>query len=174
MPFVVGGFTPEAVVRAASATATAAQTRLVVANQNYLGPFSAVEDFIFKRNPTRVDVDRQSTHVEVPIAQDDNGPTSSANRFEWVSNKPRTIHVEFTLHTTGDDDVSADLRRLDALMEKDPRTGEPPDLIFTHGPRSWLCRIDGCQLKDKQRYTPDLRPQHYDVTLTLRIKRQVK
>lgn len=140
-----------------------AQTRLVLASP------STLFDFIFKSNPTKVDRTRAAQYADVPLALDDAGPNSQGRASEWGRNRPEIIKVEFALYVEQEgEDIEDDLDTLDRLMEKDERTGEPPDLIFTHGPRSDLVRIDAKDVHDKNKYTPDLRMQWAEISLTLR------
>lgn len=154
--------------------ASPAQSKLQIADS----PRGDDRDFLFPLNPT-VDRDHAAQYADVPIALDDAGPTSLARASEWIRNRPQMIHLEFPLYDSGMgmtingvvevDDVEADIRKLEVLMEKDARTGEPPDLLFVHGPRTDLVRLDSINFKDKNRYSTDLRTRWQDVRIALRV-----
>ena len=128
-------------------------------------------DFEFPINPETVDYDRSASYVDVPIALDDIAPGSKTTSSQWNRNTPEVIHVHFVLYTHGKDDVEADLAKLDRLMEKDPRTGEPSDLLFKHGKLRHRVRIQSKSVKDQKKYSPEGGRQWVQVDLTLRVLR---
>ena len=138
-------------------------TRLVIA-----GVQSDPRDFIFVYNPSRVSRKRAANYADAIAAGQDLGPSyAGPSPIQWVHNRPEDIHVEFTLHASGEGDVEGDLLALDVLMERDTRTGEPPDLLFVMGARSDRVRLVDKSI-DEKFYTADLRCQQAIVTLQLR------
>lgn len=142
------------------------RTRLIVAD----GPSS--NDFDFPINPETVGRDRSANYADVPLALDDISPQSGTVPFQWVRNNAEQIHVEFALYTHEDGGtVEGDLKKLDKLMEKDPRTGEPPDLLFIHGARRDRVRLVMKSEKDMKKYNAAGGRQWVGVSLTLKVLR---
>lgn len=55
------------------------------------------------------------------------------------------LTIEFEIVGAGQLSVVPSLRKLYKLAAKDRRTGEPPDVIFELGSRSWVVRIDSIE-----------------------------
>lgn len=143
-----------------------AQSSLVIAG----GPDA--RDYTFTRNPSKVGASYGSQYADTQIVYDDNSVSTQARNSEWVRNQPARLTVEFTLHASGEGDVEGDRNKLLRLREKDSRTGEPPDLIFTHGPNAWRVRIDSLDFDDKGFYRPsDNASKWLDVRMALRVLR---
>jgi len=142
------------------------RTRLIVAD----GP--SQNDFDFPLNPETVDRDRGANYVDVPVALDDHSPSSRAQAIQWVRNNPEQIAVEFALYVGGEfDTIEADLAKLDRLMEKDPRTGEPSDLLLIHGQRRDRVRLVSKSVKDQKKYNQTGAMQWARVSLSLKVVR---
>ena len=150
-----------------------------------LGPVSGTsnDDLIFELNPERVRRTVAERYADSPVAgadyaSDYQGPAP----FQWIANRPEEIRIEFWLIprflirkdanralTTAlqIDDVMEEMAKIDGWRKRDRSTGEPPDLVFTMGPRSDRVRIFEREY-DEKLYTPDLRVQQCQVSLTMR------
>lgn len=143
--------------------ATPAIARLVSAD----GPRDF--DFIFPRNPSKIGRPRHAKYSEVPLARHDDAPTASGVLSEWSGNAPGTISLDFALHRVGKDlDVEADIDKFHAMLDKDPRTGEPPDLLFIYGPRFYRVRLESFE-PDEKLYSEAGRLQYAMIRMNLRV-----
>jgi hypothetical protein len=142
------------------------RTRLIVAAG------SSPNDFDFPINPETVDRDRGATYADVPVALADFSPSSGATPIQWVRNNAEQIAVDFALYVGGEfDSIEADLAKLDRLMEIDPRTGEPPDLLLIHGQRRDRVRLVSKSVKDMKKYNRYGAQQWARVSLSLKVLR---
>ncbi|HJU22838.1 MAG TPA: hypothetical protein VJ891_10045 [Casimicrobiaceae bacterium] len=145
-----------------------------------LGPVqgTSADDVIFALNPDRIPREYGAVYAQVPIAGADYAPSSPVSNpppVAWVRNQADRIHADVLLvapkilNGSGPDDVESDIRKLEIFRFKD-RSGEPPDLVFTVGPRSDRVRLERMQV-DPKIWTEDLRIQQARVTLELIVVR---
>lgn len=130
------------------------------------------DGFTFPLNPNSIERTQSNVYAEVGIPLDDQNPERAGpDPYEWVRNRPEEIRIKSMLHNAKDDeDIEDDLKRLDDLRRKDTRTGAPKRLIFRFGPRRDLVVISDKQVTEKM-WTPDLRCQWAEVSLTLKVLR---
>ncbi len=152
----------------------------MAASRVRLGPVvgTSADDVIFQLNPDRMPRDYDAVYAQVPIAGADYSPASPVSNpapVSWVRNQADRIHAEVMLVAprilsgTGAGDVESDLRKLEVFRFKD-RGGEPPDLVFTVGPRSDRVRLERMHV-DPKVWTEDLRIEQARVTLELVVIR---
>lgn len=96
----------------------------------------------------------------VPIAQSDHMPR------EFRSTSATDITIEFEIVGAGQKDVEASLAKLRKFMRKDKRTGEPPDLLFVMGQKSWPVRIDSMDHVPRL-WNPDTNELRVHVVMTM-------
>mgnify|MGYP001614793523 CR=1 FL=1 len=149
----------------AQATAPSPNCRLYVR-----GSSDAGDALDFKPNPAKVSIVGRSTYVETGVAYDDM-TGGGAPPIAWTRHQPTEIRVEGAFHASGAGTVQDALDRLEKFRRK-TRTGEPPDLTFVFGRRSWPVRLVDVTANEKLWTTDGLLPQWVDYVLTLKVLRR--
>lgn len=144
------------------AQAHRAQAKMLAANGD------ASLDHIFGPNPRPPRRSIQANYTDVPIALHDGSSFANGFTSQWVGNRARRIEVEFLLHADGEKDVEAEIDRFERMLEKDPRTGEPPDMQFVFGQTYDLVRVESIEW-DVILCTPQLQRQQVMAKMTLRV-----
>lgn len=105
------------------------------ASDDFNFTFSYQSDQVSQFAPHKVSRETTANYVPVPVALADHIPE------EWKGNNPVQSQIEFEVVGDRQRSVEASLRKLRKFIRKDQRSGEPPDLIFVLGNRSWKCRM---------------------------------
>lgn len=145
-------------------------------SQVRLGPINpgASQDFIYPLGPDDITRTYGADYIPLPIALADFSPSSPVYSAVWARNQPERIIMDFllvdskTLTGSGADDIETEIRRLEDFRFKDPRTREPPDLVFSIGNQHDLVRLENMTVKPRL-YTTDKRRQQARVTMTLLV-----
>jgi len=101
-----------------------------------------------------------ATYAPVPIALSDHAPR------EFRSNNATDLTIEFEIVGDGQMDVELSLAKLRRFMRKDPRTHEPPDLVFVMGQKQWTVRIDHMEHTPKL-WNPNTGEQRVHVSMQM-------
>lgn len=102
-----------------------------------------------------------TTYAPVAIALSEHTPR------EFRSINAADLNIEFdVVGLSNEDDVDITLAKLRKFIRKDKRTGEPPDLVFQVGPKSWTVRIDTMEIGPKL-WNKDGGEQRVHVTLQM-------
>ena len=134
---------------------------------------TSTEELIFQFNPSTVKRARAPVYAKVQAAFADywsQYPTNAPAPNQWIRNPPESIQIDLFLAEDGEDDVEDDIKKIEAMMAKDARTGEPRDLLFIYGGRSDRVRIMRYEITEDQ-HTPELRVQQGHVRLEFETQR---
>lgn len=112
--------------------------------------------------PNSIERTRSATYVAVPVALSDHTPD------EWKANNPTDITISFEIVGTRQISVDSELRKLRKFMsKKSGDNGEPPDLVFVLGSKSWKVRIHRMTEKPTL-WNDDANEQRVKVSVTMR------
>jgi hypothetical protein len=136
------------------------------------------DDLMFPLNPNSVRYSLGTRYADSPVPGRDYGPGAPASyppAFSWVANTPQIISVEFLLahqetrqfRGIAPRDIEAEIRTLKGFCLKDPRTKEPPDLVFQMGEQFDIVRVSNLDIEPIQ-WLPNGRRYQARVRLELR------
>lgn len=129
-------------------------------SDDFVWNFAYQRDAVSQFAPHKLSRETVANYVPVPVALSDHMPE------EWKGNSAVQIPIEFEIVGDKQRDVNTALRKLRKFIRKDRKTGEPPDLIFVLGNRSWKCRLHRMH-EEVVMWNQDANEQRVRVQLTL-------
>lgn len=124
--------------------------------------------YVFALNPSAINRSRASSFADVGLAGWDGSNAAPTTNVQWTGARPQSIAVTFVLHSVGEDHVEAEITALEAFMDKDGATGEPPILRFVEGPKVDRVQVESLAWNVKL-WTPKMERQYVDCQMSLKV-----